>query len=162
MSENKNTHYCPICGWVACYWNDDSDCRFCDNPQMIDTHKTVQQWCQELHVNNCDDVEEYIYKNYIEGNPQYDIHKENKRLKELLIAEEVGHREYKKPIPLLNIPQSQSQTTEKNIPRCPVCNSTNIEKISAGSKIGHGVAFGLFGMGTISKTWRCKNCGTKF
>jgi predicted RNA-binding Zn-ribbon protein involved in translation (DUF1610 family) len=45
---------------------------------------------------------------------------------------------------------------------CPACGSPNVEKISAASKIGHGLAFGLFSLGTISKTYHCKNCGVKF
>lgn len=46
--------------------------------------------------------------------------------------------------------------------KCPACGSTNVEKISAASKVGAGIAFGVFSLGHISKTFKCKNCGYKF
>jgi uncharacterized protein with PIN domain len=49
-----------------------------------------------------------------------------------------------------------------NIPHCPTCNSANIEKISATNKVGSAVVFGIFAIGRISKTFKCKNCGYKF
>ncbi len=49
-----------------------------------------------------------------------------------------------------------------NKPKCPICNSTNLAKITATKKIAKMAAFGIFGMGDNGKTWRCKNCGSKF
>ena len=46
-----------------------------------------------------------------------------------------------------------------NVPKCPTCGSTHIEKISASSKVGKAVLFGIFAAGAISKTFKCKNCG---
>lgn len=48
-----------------------------------------------------------------------------------------------------------------NIPKCPTCNSTNIEKISATSKVVGAVAFGLFSK-TARSQFKCKNCGAKW
>mgnify|MGYP002640633850 CR=1 FL=1 len=48
-----------------------------------------------------------------------------------------------------------------NIPHCPVCNSTEIEKISATSKVAGAVAFGLFSK-TARSQFKCKSCGYKF
>lgn len=48
-----------------------------------------------------------------------------------------------------------------NKPKCPTCNSPNIEKISTGSKIISGMAFGLFSKNAKS-TFRCKNCNYKW
>ena len=48
------------------------------------------------------------------------------------------------------------------IPKCPVCGSTNIEKINGINKIGKIVAFGIFATNSVSKTFHCKNCGYKF
>ncbi len=49
-----------------------------------------------------------------------------------------------------------------NKPKCPICNSTNLAKITATKKIAKIAVFGIFGMGDNGKTWRCKNCGSKF
>ena len=49
-----------------------------------------------------------------------------------------------------------------NVPKCPICGSTNLSKISAGSKFMSGLVFGLFAAGDMSKTWKCNHCGSKF
>lgn len=43
-------------------------------------------------------------------------------------------------------------------PKCPTCNSTNIKKISATSKVVNTAVFGLFGT-KRHKTFHCNNCG---
>lgn len=45
---------------------------------------------------------------------------------------------------------------------CPACGSPNIKRISAASKVGAGIAFGVFSLGHISKTFKCLSCGYKF
>lgn len=50
---------------------------------------------------------------------------------------------------------------EQNIPKCPTCGSTNIEKISTTSKTIGFVAVGVFSS-NFGKTMHCKNCGSKF
>jgi RNA polymerase subunit RPABC4/transcription elongation factor Spt4 len=57
---------------------------------------------------------------------------------------------------------SKPQSTSQYQPRCPACGSPNVEKISTASKVGAGIAFGVFSLGHISKTFKCKNCGYKF
>lgn len=48
-----------------------------------------------------------------------------------------------------------------NIPKCPTCHSTNIEKISLTKKAVGGALFGLFSS-NVRKTMHCKNCGYKW
>lgn len=50
----------------------------------------------------------------------------------------------------------------ESIPHCPVCNSTNIKKISMTNKAASAFAFGLFAAGHVSKTYKCNVCGSKF
>ena len=50
---------------------------------------------------------------------------------------------------------------QHNIPKCPTCGSTNIEKISATSKVVGAVAFGLFSK-TAKSQFKCNNCGNKW
>ena len=51
--------------------------------------------------------------------------------------------------------------TLENVPRCPTCNSTKVEKISTTKRW---VSTGLFGLASsnIGKTMHCKNCGYKW
>ena len=53
------------------------------------------------------------------------------------------------------------QEKQSNVPRCPTCNSTNIEKISDTSKVVGAVAFGLFSK-TAKSQFKCRNCGAKW
>lgn len=49
-----------------------------------------------------------------------------------------------------------------NVPKCPICQSTNLSKITATKKAMKIAAFGIFGMGDNGKTWKCNSCGSKF
>lgn len=57
--------------------------------------------------------------------------------------------------------QAQESRAESNIPKCPTCGSTNIEKISLGKKAVGGALFGLFSS-NVRKSMHCKNCGYKW
>ena len=45
---------------------------------------------------------------------------------------------------------------------CPSCGSTNTVKISKTNKVGAAVTFGVFSLGHLAKTFRCKRCGYKW
>ncbi len=49
-----------------------------------------------------------------------------------------------------------------NIPKCPICSSTKIHKISMTNKAASTIAFGIFAAGHVSKTYKCDNCGSKW
>ena len=57
--------------------------------------------------------------------------------------------------------QQESSKKVDNVPKCPTCNSTNIEKISLTKKAVGGALFGLFSS-DVRKTMHCKNCGAKW
>lgn len=56
---------------------------------------------------------------------------------------------------------STSQPTPQNIPKCPTCGSTNVEKISTAKKAFGFAMVGLFSS-NLGKTMECKNCGYKW
>lgn len=55
-----------------------------------------------------------------------------------------------------------NQENSINIPKCPICQSTNIEKISVVSKAGSVAMFGIYAVGKVSKEWHCNNCKSDF
>lgn len=57
--------------------------------------------------------------------------------------------------------QTEEQNANNNIPHCPTCGSTNVEKISTGKKVLGGAMFGLFSS-NVRNTMHCKNCGAKW
>ena len=74
-------------------------------------------------------------------------------------------------MPSTETPQEYEYRTRKankevmeslNKPKCPICNSTNIKKISGLSKAGSVALFGVFAVGKVSKQWKCSNCGSEF
>ena len=48
-----------------------------------------------------------------------------------------------------------------NIPKCPVCGSTNLQKIGTGSRLLSTTLFGL-GSKKMGKQWHCNNCKSDF
>lgn len=50
----------------------------------------------------------------------------------------------------------------ENVPKCPICSSTKIHKISLTNKAASVIAFGVFATGHVSKTYKCDVCGSKF
>lgn len=48
------------------------------------------------------------------------------------------------------------------LPRCPVCNSVMLKKITKGSKIMAAATLGTFALPYNSKTFECKDCGYRF
>lgn len=58
--------------------------------------------------------------------------------------------------------EQKKERPQPNIPKCPICQSTNLKKITATQKAAKIAAFGIFGMGDNGKVWKCNNCGSKF
>ena len=69
------------------------------------------------------------------------------------------HDEYLEVCQYLDKHQSSSQ--QPNLPHCPVCNSTNIEKISFGKKAKGSFLFGFLSS-DVRKQMHCMDCGYKF
>lgn len=49
-----------------------------------------------------------------------------------------------------------------NVPQCPICQSTDLSKISGLSKMGSVALWGIFAVGKVSKRWHCNNCGSEW
>ena len=66
---------------------------------------------------------------------------------------------------IYDMPDPQPAIIERpkpDVPKCPICGSTKLKKISTANKVGSVALFGLFAAGHVSKTWKCENCGSKF
>lgn len=49
------------------------------------------------------------------------------------------------------------------IPKCPICGSFNVKKITITTRAVKTAAFGVFGaVDEAAKTYKCENCGSKF
>lgn len=128
--------------------------------------------CTEIFdKKECDDIlNEYRRSSEKEKYQMYQNEKYRRILEFVLSEEEVqiikiykntSNRKYKSYVSISS-PVSQPTPTPQNIPKCPICGSTNLSKITIAQKAGKIALFGIFGMGDNGKTWKCNNCGSKF
>lgn len=126
-------------GWVdeECY-----ECPICQN-EMIDTILTIDEY--NLIDNISDDI------SFLEAMiklKQDDIIEYKLKLQQLKNAKE----------------QEKQYNEKKNIentnqPKCPICNSANIKKITSTERAISIVGLGIFSK-KINKSYKCKNCGS--
>ena len=135
--------YCPKCGYQGIYETGKEKCQYCGTKEL----PTKYDWDKWLFGGEYpDNLAEIIFDEYIKGNSQFDEELYRSRInKEKLLQQ-----------------ASLDKQREQNKPKCPICQSTNLSKITTTSKAGKIVLFGIFGAGDIGKTWKCNNCGSKF
>ena len=85
-------------------------------------------------------------------------------LNKIKLEREIKDKEYEKKHPIRQRhyqSYSKQETVEVNIPKCPICGSTNLKKLSA---INRGLSFGVFGFASnkIGKTYECQKCKATF
>ncbi|MEG0672309.1 zinc ribbon domain-containing protein [Clostridium sp.] len=51
---------------------------------------------------------------------------------------------------------------QPNREKCPICKSSNVDKIGMGSKVVSWALYGVFAFGEIAKKWECKDCNSKW
>lgn len=59
-------------------------------------------------------------------------------------------------------PREMWEKDYRNIPKCPICSSTKIHKISMTNKAASVLTFGIFAAGHVAKTYKCDICGSKW
>jgi uncharacterized Zn finger protein len=127
--------------------------------------------CTEIFdKKECDDIlNEYRRSSEKEKYQMYQNEKYRRILEFVLSEEEVqiikiykntSNRKYKSYVSISS-PVSQPTPTPQNIPKCPTCGSTNVEKISTAQKAFGFALVGLFSS-NLGKTMHCKNCGYKW
>lgn len=135
---NKDSHhyYCPFCGKRQ-FENINVCCNCGIETNMVESKHTCFYYQQKSMAiyGDFEHFKDILFDEEISLNPQY-----NPDLKNI------------KPQPV---------QVEKNIPKCPTCGSTNIEKISTTSKVVGAAMFGLLSK-TAKSQFKCKNCGYKW
>lgn len=100
-------------------------------------------------------VEEYVSE-FSEFNPEL-YAKELDRLK----ASAERHFQYEQQ----QLEESFKKIAEQrsHIPKCPICGSSNLRKITLTKRAVKTAAFGIAGaVDDAGKTWQCNNCNSKF
>jgi predicted RNA-binding Zn-ribbon protein involved in translation (DUF1610 family) len=153
--ENK-PFVCPKCGeihfgmsgWGALHVR----CEYCGTIVKEISGETSDElfhkFCNRDRKNDTwDETEAEYAKKY--GNNEFDINAFHERGRKT--TERVNE----------SIRKHNEERATRNLPKCPTCGSTNIEKISSSKRW---FTTGLFGLGSsnVGKTMHCKNCGYKW
>ena len=131
---------CENCGTISEFSN--GECKACYNSKITDLKISTQEW-----FNLTSTQKETVIKNILSlSDETYELIQE-------------AWRNNKKNVQPMSRP---IQTNfQQNIPKCPTCGSTNIEKISTTKKAIGFVAVGVFSS-NFGKTMHCKQCGYKW
>lgn len=135
----KYVRYCPFCDKYYSRW--DLLCAFCirDNILLIEwnemTKKQKEEWKNKTKPR----------RSISEINPD--------TLKKLQKDANAFDAQYRAEL--------EEKEHPKYTPKCPVCGSPDLRKISATSKVLD-VAFWGFAAGKPKKTYHCNNCGYEF
>lgn len=146
MALDYPIRYCPKCGEIALTsMRPNEKCLYCGTI-LQDT----EYICYDVidHGNLKPEIRKAIFEKYIKNSPTYS-------------EEYAKQREEKQTRESMNLPSSY-KPKDGNTPKCPICQSTNLSKITNTRKAGKIALFGIFGAGDLEKTWKCNNCGSKF
>lgn len=138
--------YCPKCGDIT-FIQKSIICDFCNEPYIVTNYEWhPDDWCSGKNISK------EIFEKYVKPNPLFDEELYNKR-----IALEKSQQEA-----TLDMMRMEKQQTQRaNVPKCPTCGSTNVERISTAQKAFGFALVGLFSS-NLGKTMHCKDCGYKW
>lgn len=179
--------YCEKCGWVGGVLFG-KKCSFCKTRMKILPEEMKQKYnifnnnwsnlYSELHMLNTVDgaqrrIEELLSRendfimNEVANNSLFSMEDYKKQVEKNrqgyyetveYYSRQISERQAK------NIAQMQKEKDKINcIPKCPICGSTNVEKISIGTRAAKTAVFGVVGaIDDAGKIYKCGNCGSKF
>lgn len=148
MKEISKIYICPICGNGLSKANAEKNCFICKycNHQLIKIDMDMSEYMELCEYDKFNKMEntKTLAKKY--GGDQFS---------------EEAYEDRIRAVKRENSARQTTQSTQQNIPHCPVCNSTNIEKISLSKKAKGSFLFGFFSS-DVRNQMHCKDCGYKF
>lgn len=133
--------YCPKCGDITCSQKEEK-CDFCNESYVT----TDYEWSPG------GSERKKILEEYVKPNPLFDEELYNLR---------IGKEKRQQEATLNQMRMEKQLAQQANVPKCPTCGSTNVEKISTAKKAFGFAMVGLFSS-NLGKTMHCKNCGYKW
>ena len=162
-------------------------CKFCGTKKTLLSEEMMEKynifthdWCSlfdkigySIPVENSRMIEELISRendfimSEVAGNPFFSMEAYEKQLQEerasLYRVSQCRINEMLEQMDK-NLAAMQKEKDRKDwIPECPICGSSNIQKITLGTRAVKTAAFGVVGaVDDAGKTYKCSNCGSKF
>lgn len=163
---------CENCGYYLYFSLDENDCCPVCNTKLrklgiIDRYRIrnlnidqIAQWVEKRFGHPISDEMNRLRENYYENRRlEYKKQKEEEKLK---LEEERKTYEWRAMQNAYNS-INNSSSARSNVPKCPICGSTNLKKITITTRAVKTAAFGTIGaIDDAGKTYKCENCGSKF
>lgn len=158
ITDIHKAYICPKCGDIYCGTNYEKEplhmtCQYCGTT-MLETEEDGAEMEWNKNIVDGDEfiqIANSILAKYTDAqlDPSAVTHRES------IIEQKKKDEERQEQL------QQQTATPESNIPRCPVCGSTDIENIST---LNRAVSTAMVGIASkkIGKQFHCKNCGYDF
>ena len=164
--------YCEVCG-KTCYMLFSKKCKFCGSKMKLLSeelkykyHIFVEDWEQISREEMIIRKENFVMSE-LKSNPFFSDEEYKKQVQnQKQINEELEEYQQKQNLEQQNkINQEAQKILDKQncIPKCPICGSTNIKKITMTTRVAKTATFGIAGaVDDAGKTYKCNNCGSKF
>lgn len=164
--------YCERCGKV-CYMLFSKKCKNCSSKMKLLSeelkykyHIFTDDWTQ-ISNEEMNFRKENFVMTELKNNPIFSIEEYKKQVQnQEQIKEELEVYQQKQNLEQQNkISNETRKILDKQncIPKCPICGSTNIKKITMTTRAVKTATFGVVGaVDDAGKTYKCENCGSKF
>ncbi len=136
-------YYCTKCGNTNA---SEKQCLCCLGYDILPIPKEYLTYIADVVPTFNEDLKDEFIEKVVKPNPNFD-QTAYERLPEIRAL-------YKRQNEMLK----NEMQEQKDVPKCPTCQSANIKKISVTSKVTNTALFGLLGTKRY-KTFHCNNCG---
>lgn len=147
------------------YWTDSNICRTCGNHLCYSDSKYELIYGNNTYLNGKSintgltfkQNQQRLFEEVIKPNPEFDPNLYAKKDEIIKQKQEQEMNEFRRQT-------GGASWVDDKIgykPKCPTCGSSNIEKISVGSKIVGAGLFGIFSK-TARSQFKCNDCGYKW
>jgi len=152
-------YYCPVCGCDQ--FRDAAKCTHCYNPVRPVQSRYEYEYYQRkafMQYGSSSEWKRVLQEEEVKYHPLYngrtasqrkttqEIEQHNKEILDNLASKQLEQLKY---------------SASTNQPKCPTCNSANIQRISTLKRATHGYLFGIFS-NTARSQFECLNCKYKW
>lgn len=164
--------YCEKCG-QAYHIAFSKNCDFCGTKMKLlpeelkyKYHIFVEDWSQTSDEEKLSRKENFAMGE-LKDTPIFSVEDYQRQVqKQIKLNQRLNDYEKRKLLEqqAKNLTQMQKEKDKQNfVPKCPICGSTNVNKITIGSRAVKTAIFGVIGaVDDAGKTYKCDNCGSKF
>lgn len=126
---------------------------FSDNIDILtETYENEQKRFVDEYVSNFPEFDREAYQNRLKNNEEYKqrhLQREEQQQAELQAQQQAAIH--------------QAIENQKYTPKCPICGSPDISKITVTTRVAKTAVFGTVGaLDDAGKTWKCNKCCSKF